>query len=435
MNIESARMLAEDQNLTLQKLEELVGIDETVDHLLAKHPNASAELLQRLVENYDEDTLSNALQNPNVPIVLVQDYGPRFPHELLRNPSFSLFQSEFPDIFDVIPRLLELPECPASDIRHYAKLGNRLQQFMILCNPAIPEDIQNELIPDFFVSDALSKLSQLLQHQTKPEMKQYLEAYMQTSRPYCMPKFLPLDLSNIAHRMDDQVIKGFPFTSASWPWPISNEGKYLQPAAQINLENAGNLLGVDLGQGLLQVWLDVLAPMVRVIPPKSFSEPLDEFYPDDAPWNDEDFYECPIQQETDVLPYPRVKWIPMGRMFPHPAHTFEKFWGEEIGAYSRQIEKLNEKLNELGIPVWMYQYFGSNRFFDPFLRLGGYQYGSGNEADLCDWPEWKDGQESANDECSKVLLYIGCEVHTLAVTYSKRLNGDCVFGVDIRYDN
>lgn len=84
-----------------------------------------------------------------------------------------------------------------------------------------------------------------------------------------------------------------------------------------------------------------------------------------------------------------------------------------------------------GIPFDLNEYFGSNDYFSPFLSLGGYQSGHGNEADICDWPEWPlDSQASRR----KMLLCIGCEVHTLGITYFINENGTVNFGVKISAD-
>ncbi len=44
------------------------------------------------------------------------------------------------------------------------------------------------------------------------------------------------------------------FTSADHPWP-QHEGKFREPLCQFDLEEVGALQGVDLGSGMLQLWL------------------------------------------------------------------------------------------------------------------------------------------------------------------------------------
>lgn len=430
MNIETALELATDQSTPLNNLIELVGIDDAVNRLLAKHKNSTSELLEKLLDIEDDETHANTFQNPNVSLDQVIYYGGRrFPLELLRNSSFSRLLEECPELFDEIPALLEHSECPVSYLQQAVEGSNKMHQLMVLRNSAAPSDLLEKITPAHFIQDANEKLSVLLKKQSKPEMKRYLQAYMKTSLPYCMPKFLPLDHSNPSHRFDDQVIKGFPFTSASCPWPANGSGKYLQPVAQINLENAGALLGIDLGKGLLQVWLDAFDPITRVIPPSSFSETLDDFYPEDAPWLDEGTYECIISQDADVFPHPRVQWIPTGNMFPTPQYTYSEFWNNELKLSEQSIYKLGESIHQLGIPVSMHHYFGKE--FD-FLRLGGYQRGSGNEADLSDWPQ-KVADKLSMD--SYVLLYLSSsDVFCLVVTFSKSEEGNIRFSASISCD-
>lgn len=438
MDIVSARNKASNPHSSIEQLYSLIGIDDEIDQLLATHPNSDSVFLEKLIDqSYDENTHRKVYLNPNVPIQLVRDYGHQFPEELLINSAFFRIITEFPleedgsEIFDEIPKLLALPDCPYESLRHYSIHGTRLQQLMILSNPAITSDIHDLLGPDYFIQSAQTQLDQISEDLKNPKLRKYLESYRNTSLQYCMPSFLPLDPNNPSHRMEDQFLKGFPFTSASWPWPQNEAGRYLQPLAQINLVDAGENLGTKLGQGLLQVWMDVFEPVLRIVPLSSLNEKLDTFYPDDQPWNDENLAECPILEETSKFPYPRVKWIPLGKMWPSPKYACNEFWGDVIDFYDREKAEFEEKLTVYGIPFEPLEYFGTNRYFSPFLRLGGYQSGSGNEADICDWPKWP---LSTTTNSTKILLYIGCEFHTFAITYYINDIGDVKFGTSIATD-
>lgn len=51
------------------------------------------------------------------------------------------------------------------------------------------------------------------------------------------------------------LIGGVPYTSDDFPWPKTTDGEYwMQPILQLNLQEAGARLGIDLGSDLLQVW-------------------------------------------------------------------------------------------------------------------------------------------------------------------------------------
>ena len=95
--------------------------------------------------------------------------------------------------------------------------------------------------------DALRRLDAFARAQPTAVLRNFIEAYAGMSRPYCLPRFLPLDKSNPAHRLADQLGPGFPFTSAAWPWPLEND-EPMQPIAQVSLESAGQLLGGKYGR-------------------------------------------------------------------------------------------------------------------------------------------------------------------------------------------
>jgi hypothetical protein len=66
------------------------------------------------------------------------------------------------------------------------------------------------------------------------------------------------------------ILGGAPFTSELYPWPrTSGEVPYI-PLVQINLTELNRTTGRNVGEGLLQVWLDVtdddLPNLLRVVP-------------------------------------------------------------------------------------------------------------------------------------------------------------------------
>ena len=202
----------------------------------------------------------------------------------------------------------------------------------------------------------------------------------------------------------------------------------MQPLAQIDLERAGKLLGADLGKGLLQVWTtEDLDQMLRIIPVAAFAEELDSYFPEDAAWNTESGDESDsvtlFYLYLSQMPYPRIEWIPAGRMFPRPLQSMAEWCSENVKFSERRMEQLSERIVGLAIPV-MERGDDAARW----IHLGGYPSGYGNEGARCDW----------SGEKKRTLLYIrdGCEevVFTAQVVFSQGSDGKPVFEVFLTCD-
>lgn len=451
MNKQELIELATNPDATQEQLLMLFRqFDEVINRLLAKHPKVTADNLESLAESYDEETLKNIVMNPNVPIETMLKFGAKFPTELLKNPSLKLLFDKDPNLLKDIPSVFEQPECPEHYVRWAAEKGSPMLKLSVLRNPSVPLDIREKLSPDYFYKDAVSKLEKFIQKLPKAKkdlevvtqdietklirvnwlskFKRYFEFYMQTALPYCLPKFLPFDWENSSHRLDDQALKGFPFTSSTWPWPTDVHGYHLNPTAQLNLERAGKLLGEDLGGGLLQVWhMEAEEPLIRVIPASSLSETMDSFYPEYAPWL-ESYGGGSITMNETNLPHPRIEWLPMGRMFPSLCHTFYDWWESDLEITYEEMEELSDKIDSLEIPYDTRNYFGSS----PSLRLGGFPDGSGNYMDLVEWPTY------GSDGCvipEKMLLYmVSDDIFCLAVKFHRDAQGNVVFSANISCD-
>jgi hypothetical protein len=136
-----------------------------------------------------------------------------------------------------------------------------------------------------------------------PEVREALKLFSAEGRPFALPSFKKQNRASAIQRKSD-LIGGFPFTTASYPWPVSPvNGLHMQPIVQIDLDRAGTLLGFDFGSGLLQLWGLVFegdqspdlfeivfsssyekGVMTRVIPKDALSDAPDNFYPTHAPW-------------------------------------------------------------------------------------------------------------------------------------------------------
>ena len=88
------------------------------------------------------------------------------------------------------------------------------------------------------------------------------------------------------HEIDrkSNMFGGNPFTSSKHPWPLNGSGNPCYPLAQLDLRQISKISSKDLGEGLLQVWLDItdsdLPSTIRTIDPADMNEALQNDYPD-----------------------------------------------------------------------------------------------------------------------------------------------------------
>lgn len=387
MDIDTAFKQAQNPKTTSSELEILLWLDDDVDLLIARHQNATSSLLDQLIDQkgWDSQIVKAVLQNANISQEHMLELGRKYPAEMLKNPSLESRLLADLELLTDIPEVLSLSECPEFYIRWAAKNGNLTQKISIRINPIAPKDIQDELSPKYFVQDAAVKIKQLSESLDNADAQRCLVTYSQTSLPYCLPKFLPFDRDNLAHRFEDQLICGFPFTSKSWPWPKDQDGNPMQPLVQLDLVNVSKNLGLPLGEGLLQVWN--AGQLIRIIPIQSFNETLDTYYPEETPWTDKEewtIYGLTNMHGLDVNNC-RIEWIPLGKMYPS-FHSKMWEWAESNWpnpdkaskfASHREFDALYQMVAQLSIP----QRGESNCFMtDPIFTLGGWPSTSGNDS-------------------------------------------------------
>ncbi|MBK6361417.1 MAG: hypothetical protein IPF39_16495 [Comamonadaceae bacterium] len=381
----TARQLAVDPSTPPAELERLLGRGAEIDRALVRHPN--------------------------VPLHVYRALAPNYPLSACANPAIGRLIEEEPGLIRAIPRLCEQPLCPPSQLGWVARHGSRGQQLAVLRNPAVPDDVRASLTPAHFHNDALRRLESLALAQPTPVRRRFVEAHARLSRPYCLPRYLPLDRANPAHRFADQVGVGFPFTSAAWPWP-QVDGKPLQPVAQINLERAGKLLGEPLGAGLLQCWKVVLPrylsqyePFIRHIPEAALTDaPSDACLLDVASDLDRDKSQGGNGLDHDAWWVdPRVDWIPMGHMFPNPLLAMVGEWQPEHLGFADwyDAEAFATEIKQVGIPSDLAAYFGQAEG----VRLGGFP----DAVDLhaSGWLDWDQFIEAMPLSFDTILVLAG----------------------------
>ena len=432
---------ASDPATSPEDLMVLAGHFIDVDRVLAQHPNATAELLESIMYaededgNYDREVRTAIVRHPNVSSATFCELSAQYPKEAVTNPSMDALLQANSELIDSCGYLLELDGCPDSWLKRGVSSSFYPVRLQTLRNPNLPEKLRARLLPEKLVNESELNLKKFKEKQKDFLAADFLEEYIKAAErlTYAIPSFFKFDPKNPEHRVADQVICGFPYTSNSWPWPQDAAGKFMQPVVQIDLSNAGKILDKDFDDGLLQVWFSVEPdskvkgswdPLVRFIPRKSLREPLDENYPPDAPWNPS--RESDLDEElvfgmpNEIVSSARVEWITAGVMYPKPTKALNQWLKDRSLSFDPDIEKIEAKIEKLKIP-------GLGNCFDAksrALRLGGYVFGYGNEADLISW--------KSNDD--QLLFYVSVEFFAMAVTFSKDPGGNYIFSARISCD-
>jgi hypothetical protein len=113
-------------------------------------------------------------------------------------------------------------------------INNRINEFLPLDEPGTQEF-----------------LGIFAENQSDEELGNFIKDYESQSRIFSIPR---LEVFDINRRKDDLFFGGIPFTSEKWPWPLDSKGRRLYPIAQIDLENASEIIQFNFGSGKLQIW-------------------------------------------------------------------------------------------------------------------------------------------------------------------------------------
>jgi hypothetical protein len=274
------------------------------------------------------------------------------------------------------------PQCPDDLIQAVVLNGNWSQRLSVLGNASLGADAKQSLSADRIHQDASDRMSKLVQDQGNLAVQKAVEMYAKASIPFCMPVFLSLDRSNPEHRLADQVTGGFPFTSASWPWPSNEQGSPMHFLAQVNLDRASSLLGRNFGAGLLQIWMpyydDTQVIFSRVIPNGDLSDNLDTDYPEAC---EAEAQAYGLFHWNSVSPCkPRIDWIRFGSMYHRDPWSLMSELGESesgvnLDAVEDELLDISDKLSELVVPHASLSGYFSH---PPRIFLGGYPFGYGN---------------------------------------------------------
>ncbi len=333
-------------------------------------------------------------------------------------------------MFELVPEVLSTPGCPVKLMESIVNSGTICQKAMLLLNPELPSEFRGRLSPEALSDNAAQLLDSFIEFHKDGKIDVYLAAYKGTARSYCVPRFVEMDSKNPGHRRQDQVLTGFPYTSKKWPWPVGSTGRPMQPIAQIDIENAGRLLGASLGAGLLQVWGGVgdYTSIHRLITVDDLNDELSDFYPSKPAWLAKDDRGNPEMNDCMIsyfslwryLPFDfercRIEWIPLGKMYspcltdpPLSPLSTEIELPELDDETYRHLDRLNEELYKLEVPT------GLRPGIRLLFRLGGYMDGLGNTRFAYE---------------DQILLYHSIDTGvktTVGVTYRRSPDGDVEF--------
>ena len=137
---------AQDPEATPGILLELLDKDDATNRLLAKHPKASEELLEKLSHSSEKAVRQAVVLHPNTPKTALLALAPQFPGDFFKNPAFDWLLLEDPELLfkiggGVLKNILKRPECPVSFMQWALNRGSEDEQLALAMNPSTPSEI------------------------------------------------------------------------------------------------------------------------------------------------------------------------------------------------------------------------------------------------------------------------------------------------------
>jgi Ni,Fe-hydrogenase III small subunit len=141
---------ASDPEASPASLLALLDRDHPTNRRLARHPRASAELLEKLSHSSDRATRQAVASNPNTPPQIYVRLGQQFPKAFLANPALDLLLMVSPDLIAQAPqafliRLLKQADCPPSLLVWAAEHSQAKVQLAVAMNANAPEQALEKL--------------------------------------------------------------------------------------------------------------------------------------------------------------------------------------------------------------------------------------------------------------------------------------------------
>ena len=359
-------------NFSKEQLSSLINKNFETNRLLAAHKNSDGMILDAVADfevdgEVDPETIALCLKNPNITVNIIKKYGATNWGVVVKNPAFNLLLIEGKIEPNKLYGLLKSRDCPEDIINSVAAGSNEISKYYLLRNPVI-----NELIRENIIKDSLSmmfyRLDLAIENTERQEIKKHLEDLRRLPRIVFWPAYIdsPIQPCKLEDRLSDQLIYGCPFTSYRWPWPKNESEVAKQPLLQLNLENAGEKLGLKLGKGILQVWIDSVDELAiqgpesnaefRIIPSADFADPLEVMSLKEACW---------LEHQDGYIAYeyqssPRIKWIPVGFQLPLLELPVDGLTDKEVIDYWNELKPDQGFDITDGLQLGGYPQFGTN---------------------------------------------------------------------------
>lgn len=198
------------------------------------------------------------------------------------------------------------------------------------------------LTPEQLHEQALLLMAKFAASKNSSFLTKLIDCFSKTTRIFSCPTMSRQESNSLSHRVDD-LVGGIPFTSSSYPWPLTSSNDLpMQPIVQLNLGSAGKILGAEIGSELLQVWgpvatdyrdlsFDSSAFLLRLIPQSALAEiPLDppSYWTADSYDQPPLVYHMNFDESEEVLTKPRLQWCQPRPMFGSAQHFLELAWNE-----------------------------------------------------------------------------------------------------------
>ena len=129
--------LVANENADSSALKQCVGLSYATDRLIAKHSNATQDVLERLSESSDYETRKNVICNAGTQADLLIALAPEFPMDFFSHPLLDLMILEDPQLLQklkpgVLKAFLKADDCPNAFIQWASRHGTKGDQLEIL---------------------------------------------------------------------------------------------------------------------------------------------------------------------------------------------------------------------------------------------------------------------------------------------------------------